>query len=73
MKQRKPLWVKINKKDFHSLIEDVDNNLNNNELKTTVDKKTYDFKNGKKILVKIFNIDDYNGSTKRKNYLYLMT
>ena len=45
---QKPLWVKINRNDFNSLIQDVYNNLNNNEFKTTVDKKTYDLKNAKK-------------------------
>ena len=50
---QKPLWAKINKNDFVSLIQDVYNNLNNNEFKTTVDKKTYDLKKAKKFLVKI--------------------
>ena len=31
-------WVKINKNDFDSLIQDVYNNLNNDEFKTTVKK-----------------------------------
>ena len=66
---KKNQWVKVNKRDFHSLIQDVYNNLNNNELKTTADKKTYDFKNARKILVKILNIDDYNPSTKRKKLI----
>ena len=35
------------------LIQDVYNNLNNDELKTTVDKKAYDLKNAKNLLVKI--------------------
>ena len=39
--------------DFNSLIQDVYNNLNNNEFKTTVDKKPYDLKNAKKSLGKI--------------------
>ena len=38
------LWFEINRNDFDSLIQDVDNNLNNNEFKTTVDKKDYDLK-----------------------------
>ena len=50
---QKPSWVKINKNDFVLLIQDVYNNLNNNEFKTTADKKTYDLKNAKKCLVKI--------------------
>ena len=50
---QKPLWVKINKNDFNSLIKDVYNNLNNNEFKTSVDKKFYDLKNTKNFLLKI--------------------
>ena len=50
-----PFSIKINKNDFKSLIQDIDKNLNNNALKTTVDKKTYDLKNEKKFLVKITN------------------
>ena len=48
-----PWWVEINRNDFESLIQDVDNNLNNNEFKTTVDKEDYDLKNTKTFLVKI--------------------
>ena len=33
--------------------QDVDNNLNKNEFKTTVDKKDYDLKNTKRFMVKI--------------------
>ena len=50
---QKPLWVKLNENDFDLLIEDVYNNLNNDEFKTTLDKKAYDLKNAKKFLVKI--------------------
>ena len=50
---QKPLWVKLNKNDFDSLIQDVYNNLNKDEFKTTVNKKTYDLKNSKKFLVKL--------------------
>ena len=50
---QKPLWFKLNKNDFNSLIQDVYNNPNNDEFKTTVNKKAYDLKNGKKFLVKI--------------------
>ena len=50
---QKPLWVKLNKNDFDSLIQDVYNNLNNDEFKTAVDKKAYDLKNAKYFLVKI--------------------
>ena len=34
-------------------MQDVYSNLNNNEFKTTADKKIYDLKNAKNILVKI--------------------
>ena len=50
---QKPLWVRINKNDSDSLVQDVYNNLNNNEYKTTLYKKTCDLKNAKKFLVKI--------------------
>ena len=36
---QKPIWVKLNKNDFDSLTQDVYNNLNNDEFKTTVNKK----------------------------------
>ena len=50
---QKPLWVKINRNDFNSLIQDVYNNLRNNEFKTTVDKKTCVLKHAKNVLEKI--------------------
>ena len=43
----------MDKYDFNSLIQDVYNNLNNNELKTTIDKKADVLKIEKKFLVKI--------------------
>ena len=49
----KSFWVKLNKNDFYSLIRDVNNNLNNNELKTIVSKKVYNLKNAQKFLVNI--------------------
>ena len=36
---KKPLWVKLNKNDFDSLIQDAYNNLKKDEFKTTVTKK----------------------------------
>ena len=47
------LWVVINRTHFDSIIQDVDYNLNNNEFKTTADKKHYDLKNAKRFMVKI--------------------
>ena len=52
-KIQKPLLVKISKNGFDLLIQDVYNNLNSNEFKTTVDKKTYDLKNAEKFLTRI--------------------
>ena len=50
---QKPLCVKINKNGFDSLTQDVYSNLNNNEFKTTVNKKAYGQKNVKTFLEKI--------------------
>ena len=50
---QKPLWTELNKNDFNALIRDADDNLDNNEFKTTIDGKTYNLKNAKKFLVKI--------------------
>ena len=50
---QKPLWIKLNKNDFDSLTEDVYNNLNNSEFKTTAGKRTYYLKNAKKLLLEI--------------------
>ena len=44
---QKPLWVKLYKNHFDLLIQDIYNNLNHDEFKFTVDKKTYDLKNAK--------------------------
>ena len=50
---QKPTWVNLDRNNFNSIIRDVYSNLNNNEFKTTADKKIYDLKNAKNILVKI--------------------
>ena len=52
-KIKRPLWAKINKNDFDLLIQDIYDNLNNDEFKTTVNKKADDLKNSKKFLLKI--------------------
>ena len=41
----KPLWIKLTRKDFDSLIKDVVNNLDNEDYKTIVTGKKYDLKN----------------------------
>ena len=50
---QKPLWVRINKNDFDSLMQSVYDNLTKDELKTTVNKKVYHLKTVKKFLVKM--------------------
>ena len=49
---QKPLWTKLNKNDFDSLTEDV-YNLNNDEFKTTVERKSYYLRNVKMFLLEI--------------------
>ena len=50
---KRPRWAKINKNDFDSLIQDVSKSLDNDEFKTTVNKKVYDLKNAEKFLLTI--------------------
>ena len=50
---QKPLWVKLSKNDFDSLIRDVNNNLSNNEFNTTINKNVYNLNNAQKFLVDI--------------------
>ena len=50
---QKPLWIKSNKNNFDSLTENIYSNLNNSELKATVDGKAYDLRNAKKFLWEI--------------------
>ena len=42
------------RKDFHSLIKDVVDNLNNEDYKTTVNNRGYDLKNAENFLLEIF-------------------
>ena len=44
----KPLWIKLTRKDFDSLIKDVVNNLDNEDCRTIVNDKKYDLKNAGK-------------------------
>ena len=50
-----PLWIKLSREDFNSLIKDVVHNLDNNRYKTTVDGNKRDLKNAEKFLLEIFN------------------
>ena len=45
-KPKIPLWCQIDKKGFEELINDVCDN----DFKITINKKTYDLKNGKNVL-----------------------
>ena len=42
---QKPLWFKINEKEFDKLTRNVYNNQDNNDFKFTINRKTYDLKN----------------------------
>ena len=44
---QKPLWFKINWKEFEELKGEIYNNQNNNDFKFTITRKTYDLKNAK--------------------------
>ena len=50
---QKPLWIKLNKNHFDSLRQDVYNNQNNSEFKTTIGGNVYDLRNTKKFLLQI--------------------
>ena len=52
-KMQKPWWFKINKPEFEELTSDIYDNQNNNDFKITINKKTYDLKNAKKVWTKI--------------------
>ena len=44
---QKPLWIRINKKAFDELTENIYNNQDNNDFKFTINRKTYDLKDAK--------------------------
>ena len=46
---QKPMWFKINTKEFGELTGDIYNNQNEKDLKLIISKKNYDLKNAKKI------------------------
>ena len=51
----KPLWIKLSREDFNSLIKYVVNDLDNNKFKTIVDGNKYDLKNAETFLLEIIN------------------
>ena len=48
----KPLWINLSRENFHSLIKDVVDNLDNEDYKTTVNNRRYDL-NAEKFLLEI--------------------
>ena len=50
---QKPLWFEINKKEFEELARDIYNNQDNNDFQITINKRTYDLKNQKKIWTEV--------------------
>ena len=45
---QKPIWFKINQKEFAELKGDIYNNRDNNDFKFTINRKTCDLKNEEK-------------------------
>ena len=44
-----PLWFRINKSEFDELTNDIYDYQNNKDLKITINERTYDLKNAKKV------------------------
>ena len=49
----KPLWIKLSRNDFNSLIKDIVDNLDNKDYQTTINNNNYDLKNVEKFLLEI--------------------
>ena len=49
----KPLWIKLSRKDFISLIKDVVNNLDNKNYWTVINNNKYNLKNAEQFLLEI--------------------
>ena len=49
----KPLWIKLSRSDFASLIKDVVNNLDNKDYETKINNDNYNLKNMEQFLLKI--------------------
>ena len=50
---QKPLWFEINKQQFEKLRREVYNNQDNKNFKITINKKSYDLKNAKKLWTEV--------------------
>ena len=53
---QKPLWFKINKKEFDELTGSIYNNQDHNDLKFTINEKPYDLKNAKMFWTEVTNV-----------------
>ena len=49
----KPLWIKLSRSDFASLIKDVVNNLDNKDYQTKINNDNYDLTNVEQFLLEI--------------------
>ena len=49
----KPLWIKITRNDFISLIKDIANNLDDKDYQTAADKRNCDLRNAENFLLEI--------------------
>ena len=49
----KPLWIKLSRKDFISVIKDVVNNLDNKNYRTVINNNKYNLKNAEEFLLEI--------------------
>ena len=56
----KPLWIKLSRSDFVSLIKDVVNNLDNKDYQTKINNDNYDLNNVEQILLKIVKMKHTN-------------
>ena len=52
-KLQKPLWFKINKKEFDELTGNIYNNQDKNHFKFTINRRIYDLKNAKKFWTEV--------------------
>ena len=69
---KRPLWPKIDECDFDSLILEVQDNLSNDEFKTTVNKKSYNLKHAEKLLLKL-STEKISEEDAEKQYSNLIT
>ena len=61
----KPLWFKINKKDFEELTKNIYNNQDNNDFKFTINRRTYDLKNPEEFWTEVTTRKTTKGEAKK--------